>query len=230
MNAILTIDDSPSSHFLKKVDFLANHNVPAVFFCEGIKLEKRRHFAVRALEEHDDFVLGNHSYTHTHFSKLSLEEGKSEIRKTDEILDAIYEEAGRERPVKWFRFPYGDKGDDRRSGCSKKREELQSYLRSLGYSKPTFGGITYDWYHNHELQQDVDWFWTFNARSYEADSFDDIKENVDKDDSDNMFGLQDKSSNDILLYHDHENTHGWFMPFMQEVHDCVDEFVSPHQL
>src|SRR5690554_1785590 len=109
--AILTIDDAPSSDFKYKVAVLQELNVPAVFFCTGSLIRKREQDLIEAI--HAGFILGNHSYNHYHFSKLSLKQCERQITKASALIDRVYRLAGVDRPVKWFRFPYGDKGDGR---------------------------------------------------------------------------------------------------------------------
>lgn len=55
-------------------------------------------------------IVGNHSYSHSHFSVLSLSEGICEIDRCEAVLNQIYDMAGMKRIYRPFRFPYGDKG------------------------------------------------------------------------------------------------------------------------
>jgi len=105
----LTIDDSPGTQFTAKVDLLAKHEIPAVFFCIGQLIEKYPDAVIDSI--HKGFIIANHSYTHPAFSKITIQQAEEEIHKTDEIIENIYQTAGVPRPAKWFRFPYGDKGD-----------------------------------------------------------------------------------------------------------------------
>jgi len=89
--AYLTIDDCPSSDFKRKVDFLFSKNIPAIFFCIGKLTEKRKRIVIYAIKK--NFIIGNHSYSHIPFSKLSLKEGKREIKKTDKLIEQLYEKA-----------------------------------------------------------------------------------------------------------------------------------------
>ncbi len=105
-NLFLTIDDAPSAHFLKKVSLLKENKIPALFFIRGEFAEKRIHLLAKAIEE--DFLLGNHSYSHPYFSRITMEERRSEILKTEEIIEKAYQLAEVKRPLKIFRFPFGD--------------------------------------------------------------------------------------------------------------------------
>src|SRR5690554_4971402 len=148
--AILTIDDAPSSDFKNKVAILKEHHVPAVFFCTGLLMRKRKKDLVNAIQE--GFILGNHSYNHYHFSKLTLKECERQIKKASILIDEVYKMAGVDRPVKWFRFPYGDKGDGRmgsifqqESTLGKTRKDtIQKILLDYGYAFGLKEWIRYD--------------------------------------------------------------------------------------
>lgn len=105
----LTIDDSPSSSFRSNLDYLIANNIPAVFFCIGNLMQAHWNDILYAIEQ--GYMIGNHSYTHPHFSDITLEDAKREIRRTDKLIDKAYREAGVEYYDRLFRFPYGDKGD-----------------------------------------------------------------------------------------------------------------------
>ena len=99
----LTVDDAPSKDFKKKVDFLYERKIPAIFFVIGKLVEKNKDFLVYALKK--GFELGNHSYSHKDFDKISVKVGREEIKKTDKILEEIYSLAEIKRKRKYFRFP-----------------------------------------------------------------------------------------------------------------------------
>jgi len=136
--AYLTIDDAPSLTMNEKVDYLSRKGIPAVWFCQGALLEQQPGMAIRAIR--NGFILGNHAYNHPYFSDLEIDECFAQIRRTDEIIEALYERAGVQRPMKSFRFPYGDKGGLRYSEVFKpysetgreRKQALQTYLQRLG--------------------------------------------------------------------------------------------------
>jgi len=107
----LTIDDSPSKDFRENLDYLIEHKIPAVFFCIGNRMEAGWEDLKYAINQ--GYLIGNHSYTHPHFSDLDVERAKEEIQKTDALIDRLYLEAGQPDYDRLFRFPYGDKGDDK---------------------------------------------------------------------------------------------------------------------
>jgi len=106
----LTIDDGPSKDRKEKVDILYQYGIQPIWFCIGSEIEKRPEDVIYSIRKGG--IIGNHSYSHPRFSQISLEECFEEIEKTDRIIDSIYREAGVARPIKAFRFPYGDKGED----------------------------------------------------------------------------------------------------------------------
>lgn len=106
--AYLTIDDSPSAHTGELTDALVARGVPAILFCRGDRLKKNPEAVVDAIKK--GFVIGNHAWSHTRFSAMSLEDGIKEIKKTDKLIDNAYRKAGVARPAKYFRFPHMDRG------------------------------------------------------------------------------------------------------------------------
>src|SRR5687768_722942 len=97
--AYLTIDDTPSAQTDELTTFLAQRGVPALLFCRGDRLEANPDPAVRAVRA--GFVLGNHAYSHTRFSALTLAEGIAEIERTERLIDGVYSRAGIARPGKY---------------------------------------------------------------------------------------------------------------------------------
>ena len=144
------------------------------------------------MQQHEDalraavelgFLLGNHSFSHPHFSDLSVEECKREILQTDELIDHIYQSTGLERPAKYFRFPYFDSGGDAsglayeakwsgpasewfRYEYDDKRKQLQTYLWDLGYRQPKFDGINLKYCDNPNLLTGVDVHCTYDQSEY----------------------------------------------------------------
>jgi len=189
IRAYLTIDDSPSAHMGQKIDFLLSKRIPAIFFCEGYKIEQHPDPVIHAIQ--NGFVIGNHSYSHSTFSSTSQKESFQEIENTDVLIDEIYQQANVERPAKFFRFPYGDKGGriqdfnlkpniayslyyfQRKlhnlrykirpfSAKPNRSKAIQQYLHELGYTQPVFENIPTE-YRDDGFLNDVDWYWTFNC-------------------------------------------------------------------
>lgn len=165
----LTIDDFPSQTSPQLLELLKSHAIPALFLGIGKNLKHHRQFALQAIQ--DGFLLGNHSFSHPHFSQISARRARREILKSDQLLEAIYTEAGQTIPRKFFRFPYGDKADGRmgkifRPSTDVKRRRrkimLQKYLAHLGYQAFKPEGVTYKYYNSY-LGHEVDLHWTLDS-------------------------------------------------------------------
>ena len=241
----LTIDDGPSADMTAKVEYLAACSMPAVFFCVGEQLEKRPDHAIRAIQR--GFVIGNHSTTHPRFSETPLEECCREIAATDRIIDGLYRTAETVRAVKWFRFPFGDKGDLKRGLVfsakppdRSRKDYLQSFLRELGYDQPAFPGVTYPFYHEAELLDDVDWHWTYDVMEYATfqprsilhprslfgpRTLSDVLARMDERRPSDSRGrlprrprwLGEPGSDEIVLIHDHDETAALFAPIVERL-------------
>lgn len=96
----LTFDDGPSFNSKKIVNLLDELNIKATFFVLGCNVEKYAD-ELKYINDHGNEI-GNHSYSHPDFRKLSLEQGLKEIEKTQAIVF---------KTIGWypriFRFPYG---------------------------------------------------------------------------------------------------------------------------
>ena len=84
----LTFDDGPDpQHTPPLLDLLRQHQVRATFFLIGSKAERQPQLVRRLLDE--GHRLGNHSYTHPDFNRLSLAAKMDEIDRTDRVLQAF---------------------------------------------------------------------------------------------------------------------------------------------
>ena len=84
----LTFDDGPHPDFTPPLlDLLAEYDVKASFFLIGQQIERHPELARRIVQE--GHVLGNHSYSHPHFERLTLNEQFEQIRHTEELLSSI---------------------------------------------------------------------------------------------------------------------------------------------
>ncbi len=227
----LTIDDSPSIKMKEKVDFLTENKIPAIFFCIGETMEQYPENVIYAIQK--GFAIGNHSYSHRHFSKLSIEEIKKEILKTEKILDELFAQAGHKR-IKYFRFPYGDKGDGlkgqmpsfwRRSKLARK-SLIQDFLRKQGFVAPPMLGSNYMFYEKANFHQDVDWHWTFDTIDYsESMSDDDILKRIGESNPKNPlvrklkenYWHSAKEKSEIILIHDYEHKHQLFFEIINKL-------------
>ncbi len=234
----LTIDDSPSTKMEEKVDFLSQHKIPAIFFCIGENMERYPEKVIYAIQK--GFAIGNHSYSHPHFSKQSLDEIKTEILKTEQILDHLFAQAGQARR-KYFRFPYGDKGDGlkgqlpsfwRRSNSSRKAD-IQDFLRKQGFVAPPSLEENYLFYEKANFHQDVDWHWTFDTIDY-SDTLTQkvILQRLTQSNPKNPlvrrlkenYWLSANKKSEIILIHDYEHKHQLFFKIINELQQLPLKF------
>lgn len=201
-SALLTIDDFSSKNTPEIVNYLNEKGIKAIFFATGQNVEQYYEEALYAVK--NGMVVGNHSYSHPAFSTLSVEECIREMKKCENILAQLYQDAGMERTVKPFRFPYGDKGGGN-------RQALQKYLRESGFHKVDDTQITYPWWKENNLDTDIDTFWTFDFEEYKIRPNSDFtRESVweKMHDADPKVGaaLFGENNRHILLLHAHDET------------------------
>jgi len=229
--AYLTIDDAPSVDMRQKIDFLADNQIPVVWFCVGEFIDQRPDLLVYASTRGG--VIGNHTYTHPRCSTLELDAIYDEIRRTDRLIDTIYQRAGIERPAKYFRFPYGDKGAPDpdfvfryTDAALERKEAVQAFLRAEGYTQPAFDGITYAGYQS--LLADADWLWTYDCMDwtinnpqpeFNVNGLDGVWARLEENVPDAMRGLNTPGSDEIILVHDHPDTTIHFVPLIQRLLD-----------
>lgn len=96
----LTFDDGPSIYTEELLDGLKERNVQATFFIIGKSAEKYPEIVKRESEE--GHLIGNHTYNHVKITKLSEEEAKKELAKTNELLEKLTQEK-----VEYVRPPFG---------------------------------------------------------------------------------------------------------------------------
>lgn len=202
--AYLTIDDSPTRHTDDLTDFLVQENVPAVLFCIGSAYQDL-HVQCEGIEQnalpvlnaiHKGFVIGNHTYTHRRSSEMSYDEVIREIEKTEELIEQLYREAGKIRPVKLIRFPHLDRGaganivDFDKAGPYRnallhlftsglnidlqkptweqldKKAAIQEYLEREGFTAHVYPGVTLPWYTQTEMADARDSLMTFSTADW----------------------------------------------------------------
>ncbi len=227
IQALLTMDDIPSGNTRAIVDYLNEAGIPAIMFAVGEKAEKNPEPVIYALQH--GMVVGNHSYSHPHFSELSPEEGIREIEKTEAVLNRIYDQAGVRRAYRPFRFPYGDKGGSH-------REALQKYLRENGFSKVNDTRIPYAWWRQQGLDRDIDTLWTFdfaeyNIRPGSGFTIDDVWKRVRDPAPASGAALYAPEGRHILLFHAHDETDelvpGYYRLLLNDLKQNGVEFIKP---
>ena len=206
-HAILTIDDSPSIHMGDRVEFLESHSIPAVWFCRGDYLEERPEAAIHALR--NGSILGNHSYDHAYFSKLTLTQAFEQIDRTDRIIEELHLRAGVERRVKCFRFPY-----EAKVGTPEHHEALQEGLRGRGFTPMDVHGVASPSFLAQRASGDVSWFWTYDSEDWKLagpeapDAFprmETVLARMDRDEPLADCGLN-RPGTEVVVMHDHGHT------------------------
>jgi peptidoglycan/xylan/chitin deacetylase (PgdA/CDA1 family) len=97
----LTFDDGPDSTYTPQlIDLLAAHGAKATFFLRGDNAKRNAVLARRIVDA--GHALGNHSFTHPSFDRLTWRGQSEEIERTDRLLESF---DGRSKHV--FRPPYG---------------------------------------------------------------------------------------------------------------------------
>ena len=97
----MTFDDGPSATLTPKLlDILAAHHIRATFFVIGENVAEHPEIVARAVREGHE--IGNHSWSHPNFAKMSDDAVRGQLWRTD---DAIKSATGI-RP-KLLRPPYG---------------------------------------------------------------------------------------------------------------------------
>lgn len=240
----LTIDDSPSRNFNQKIDFLKSNNIPATFFCVGQKIVENMDLMVRAVRE--GFLIGNHSYSHPRFSNLNLHEIRSEILKTEKLIDQVYLISGCERHQVLFRFPYGDVGYDCFNNNKRlpwvlqifirryKLRMVQRFLRMNGFAQPIFSRRLTPLYHDIGYESARDVYWTFDTLDHKFTNSFDFRNHLESGvvELRNEFGtgasralLKDNDA-DIVLMHDHDDNLHILKEFLSFIQDNNIEVVS----
>ena len=99
----LTFDDGSDGKNTDKIlKILKDNNVPATFFLTGSGAHAHPQFIKNIV--HAGHEIGNHSYTHPHFTQLSAAQITSELQKTEAKIQSLTGKTT--KPL--FRPPYGE--------------------------------------------------------------------------------------------------------------------------
>ena len=227
IRALLTIDDVSSENTPAIVDYLCGKNIPVIMFMVGEWAQKHPDELIYALKH--GIVVGNHSYSHPHFSELNFDECVKEIDKNEEVLDRFYEKAGVERKFRPFRFPYGDKGGDN-------KDNIQKYLADNGFDKVDDTKLGYPWWKERGLDKDIDTLWSFDFAEYgirpgSGFTLEDVMKKIYDSEPSDGAALLKENSNHILLLHAHDETEamvpGYYKIFIEELLKNGVEFIAP---
>ena len=211
--AYLTIDDSPSSRTPELVDFLKKHDIPAMLFVRGALLEQNPAAIEYAIK--NGLVIANHSYAHKPAGDLEPQEWCDDLELCDHLIEAAYARCGVDRPGKYYRFPYIDRGDGVRverifaEGSNTAIEEntqtsiLQHYLKDQGFHQPFknmpegYPSAAADCLFTYTVG---DWMLTQRHKGkWDYKSVDDLKNKIDQDEGLNTDGPH------VLLMHDQDD-------------------------
>mgnify|MGYP000445082587 CR=1 FL=1 len=216
----LTVDDAPSERLPAKVSLIQEHDVPAVFFCEGRKLADYPDHARTAAAA--GYHLGNHAYSHTTASELSVERFRDEVERTEDLLDEIYADGGIERPARLFRFPYGDAGGDN-------ADEFQAVLTDFDFVPPALDGeatgtspLDASAMGDGWRAGDRDWAWTLHVEDWELESVAELRER--------LAAVEERLASDgaeLFLFHDQGTDLALFETLIEECRQYGASFGDP---
>lgn len=126
--AALTFDDGPDVTYTARIlDILKREGVHATFFIVGQRAQTHPYMIRRIVQ--DGHVIGNHSWDHPDLTKLSSDQVKSEVLRTNQILTAL---AGYAPDL--FRPPYG-----------KLTPDLVQMVGQMGFKVIDWSVDTRDW-------------------------------------------------------------------------------------
>lgn len=101
------------------LDALAEHNIRAVFFLTGNRMDHTPREVLRAYLERmirEGHVLGNHSYSHPQFDRGYFNDGTDDVLDIREELDLLEDYIdgllGYHYPMRYVRPPFGLRGND----------------------------------------------------------------------------------------------------------------------
>lgn len=214
--AYLTIDDSPTKVTPSFMDYLCAKGVTPVVNFIGANAARYPDEAVYAIRK--GAIIGNHSYTHPHFSTLTLDECECEIRRAEEEIDRAYDRAGVRRTVRVFRFPYGDKG-----GANAAR--IQTMLRdTFRFDRLDDTAIRFPWWKENRLDVDTDMFWTFDFVEYQLPwrngyTWESIIRRMEDPAPPQGGALLGTDVTNIVLIHDSEETEAFLPRYYQKLLD-----------
>ena len=215
--ALLTIDDFASRNTPALVDYLTEKGIRPILFGWGEMIEKHYDEALYAVKK--GFIVGNHSYSHLHFSELTTQQAIEEVEKCEAVLNKLYCDAGVERTWRPFRFPYGDKGGNN-------KDALQQYFREHGFHKVDDRHIPYTWWKESACYKDIDTFWTFDFEEYrlawnDGFTYASIQAKMQNPTPVQGAALYGENQRNILLLHDHAETDavlpGYYKLFIEDM-------------
>ena len=136
---ILSFDDGPmQSTTVPLLAILKKYQIHATFFVIGKLMENRHGRAIVEQAHADGHTIGNHTYSHPNLRKLPIDEIRTELVRTHEM---IVQCTGR---CDYFRPPYGNSNRD-----------VDTVVAELGYTSVLWTVDPRDW--DTELQANGAW-------------------------------------------------------------------------
>ncbi|WP_339314528.1 polysaccharide deacetylase family protein [Paenibacillus sp. FSL R10-2734] len=124
----LTFDDVPDPRFTPQLlNILKKYHVKATFFVVGSRAKKHPAMVKRMIRE--GHAIGNHSYNHPQFVKLEMNDFRTQIIKTENIIQTL---AGYKPRL--IRPPYGDIS-----------EQQLKWAKNHGYTLVNWNVDSLDW-------------------------------------------------------------------------------------
>ncbi|TAJ13837.1 hypothetical protein DMA11_07455 [Marinilabiliaceae bacterium JC017] len=153
--AVITFDDLPvvfpttldsaAAITNKLLAVLEKYEVPAVGFVNQGKVDQMddpkgyADLLKRWVEKGCE--LGNHTYSHCHMDRVSLDSLKTEVIMGERLIKNIMQQKG--RPLRYFRHPYLQTGAD-----SVKKAGFEKFLEERGYLPAPVTAGYFDWLFN----------------------------------------------------------------------------------
>ena len=108
----LTFDDGPrKNQTLKTLSILKKYNIKATFFVVGENIEYQKDVLKQVYEQGHE--IGNHMYAHENINKISKQEIKDSIVKTNKLIKEV---TGKDSKI--IRPPYGIVNDTLKEICN----------------------------------------------------------------------------------------------------------------
>lgn len=126
---VLTFDDGPHPDTTPQIlDALAEHDLRAIFFVLGERLESRRGQEIMRRAAEEGHTIANHTYSHPTLTKCSDERIRTELAKTQALIGDCASEP------RLFRPPYGATN-----------ARVNRIVREEGYMNVMWNVDTLDW-------------------------------------------------------------------------------------
>ena len=120
---------------------LRRNRIPAIGFVNEVKLEARdkpERIALLSRWLDAGMALGNHSYSHPHFSTTPVAAYIADVARGEVVTRALL--AARGKPLRWYRHPYLETG-----ATSQDRASFEAWLGAHGYRVAPVSMENSDW-------------------------------------------------------------------------------------